>query len=287
MTAVCYVAEMPESERHRGRPTTREQVRRVRRYNTQVTRAMLTGRQPRKRARVKPPTGTELAAAERERRREGARRSARYMRACGMTLDQIARSDLMERWLGKKVSPVRIKQLLSSGPTSPRAWEEDTERAMREWTRHLDSTNDPEDRRFWDEIVFPRLWARPGLNEPSWATERLTYVIRGGKVVERGKTPIPDSELALLPPSGRIRDWRLDIRNRIICHLFFKDATQPVSESGKVVKRLAGNFRVGPQTICRILLAYQKSRRRTRSRASNGATQADREVDPVDPYGSA
>jgi hypothetical protein len=207
-----------------------------------MARGLLTGKRQRRRRRQRP-----LTEAERDRlgailRQQTARHRALYLRARGRTYRQIAADPLVIRALEHAVSAARVKQLLEQTP-SHEDWVEDVEQVQREWCVHLGATDDERDRACWNEVVFPRLLARSRLTQSRWWDEHA---------------PRDQDEAAVALSSGSRRQWRLDVRNHIIGHLFFKryPDVPPISSSCLAVRQLSSLFALSARQTCRVLREY-------------------------------
>jgi hypothetical protein len=156
---------------------------------------------------------------------------------------------MMIRYLGREVSPVRIKQILTA-PPAMKGWIEDVREAKRRWCVHLQTNKDERDRAFWNDEVFPLLLMRSGFDEPRWVLRH---------------TPLEEAETRLAADIGSAYRWKLRLRDKILCHLFFKIVPPPaISESSTPVLELAKKFSLSPRRVCRILL---DARMRIRQRA--------------------
>lgn len=244
--------------RRPGRPANREIVSRVQRLHNEQLRRQLTQRESRSGRRKPPLSKNERSAISRLARQKNARWRALYLKAQGHWLRKIANDPLMVRALGHAVSGRRVQQLIRSSPPSPSdRWIEDVEEVMRTWCVHL-RTGDTTDRNFWIEVIAPRLFARGVMGEPEWVNRQR---------------PLDDSEASAMPESGSVREWRRDIRDRFVRHLFAtRSPSAPVIESGNEVKNLARKFGVSPRTVCRILRDSAARPRRRRENIS-GATK--------------
>lgn len=226
--------------RLRGRPSNREVLRRAQALSRQMIWAAITKPIRRKHPRRPELTGKEREALGRILRQQDVCRRIRELKERGLTYRQIAHDPYIVRQLGHIVTRARICQILKQTPPSSERWSSDTHSALRQWCSHLQTNKDPQDYRFWNELVFPKLLARSLMNEPRWSSERVR---------------LDDAEEAALPASGNSRDWRRDLRDSIIAHLFFKTSIsrQLISESAGEVNDLAQKFKLSPRTICRIL----------------------------------
>lgn len=178
-------------------------------------------------------------------RQQTARRRALYLAARGQSYRQIAVDPQMVRALDRVVSAARIKQLLERA-LSEEQWIEDVEYVKREWCVHLRTANDERDRVCWNKVVFPRLLARSSMEQSRWWDEHA---------------PAEPAERAVTPASGSKRQWKLDLRNHIMGHLYFKRYPEvpPISPSGFAVLDLAKMFGLSPRQTCRVLRGYQQA----------------------------
>jgi hypothetical protein len=171
-------------------------------------------------------------------RKAQARRRALDLKAFGRTDDDIRRDPLVVRALGRPVSARRVRQLMSVKTLGDKPLE-DVEEVQRTWCRHLDEHRHPEDRQLWDAQVFPRLLARLQMGEPDWV-----YRVK----------PLHPRDAVWHPWSGSLRDWRRDVRNTILRHLFAtRWPHEPISEAGLGVRAVAESFDLSPRTVCRVL----------------------------------
>jgi hypothetical protein len=208
----------------------------------------LTGKQQGKR-RQHPP----LTENERERlgiilRQETARHRALYLVARGRSYRQIAGDPQMLRALDRVVSAARIKQLIEHVP-SDEQWIEDVEYAKREWCVHLRTADDEGDRICWNEVVFPRLLARSSMKQARWWDEHA---------------PAEPAERAVTAASASKRQWKLDLRDHIMGHLYFRRYPEvpPISPSSFAVRELARTFGLSPRHTCRVLRDYRQAMER-------------------------
>lgn len=232
--------------RQRGRPPRRQLLARLQRFHYQRVRTLLTERRPPKHRQLRPPSSEELKILTEALRQQDARGRALDLRASKRSYSQIARDPILIRILGRVVSRVRIKQILTA-PPAMKGWIEDVGEAKRRWCIHLQTDKDELDREFWNDVVFPLLLVRSGFDEPDWA-------LRHGALEEDEARLAADIESAYR--------WKLRLRDGILCHLFFKIVPPPaISESSKPVVELARKFSLSARRVCRILL---DARMRTR-----------------------
>ena len=88
-----------------------------------------------------------------------AARIARSLRSLGLLLTEIARTDIMVRFLGTIVSEARISQLLHRQAREP-GWARDTRFVSDHWCRP------PMAREFYHNVVFPLLLVRSEMDDP-------------------------------------------------------------------------------------------------------------------------
>jgi hypothetical protein len=154
----------------------------------------------------------------------------------------------MLRALDRVVSAARIKQLIEHVPSDGQ-WIEDVEYVKREWCVHLRTADDERDRVCWNEVVFPRLLARSSMEQSRWWDEHA---------------PAEPAERAVTTASASRRQWKLDLRDHIMGHLYFKryPEVSPISPSGFAVRELAKTFGLSPRHTCRILRDYRQAMER-------------------------
>lgn len=231
-----------------GRPRDEQVARRASRVWAQAVRVRLTGKFPRRDRRQPPLSEAERRALGRLRVRDEVRKRVLDLREIGVSsYREMARDPQIVRILGKVVSGPWLSQIVLA-PRDDGAWDEDTARAIREYTRHLRTEDDPRDMKFWTTEICPRLFARAAMDEPEWVVKRV---------------PLLAEEQTVLPATGSRsrRRWELDLRNLIIGHLWFKEwpRSPPISESRSDLRELAQKFKLSPRTLCRILIAHGKT----------------------------
>jgi hypothetical protein len=177
-------------------------------------------------------------------------RIARMLRARGLSLRRIAESDVMMAFLGQRVSEARISQLLHLPERGPQ-WCRDTDRALRELCGPDIS------KAFYTDVIFPRLLARLMMEDGRlsqghyWIEDREVSAFEWTR-----RNPEMETVVALAAEYDSRLAWWLDIRNRIIRHLFEAGRTRGPAAPHQLAAekaRLAKRFRVGLRQLERLL----------------------------------
>jgi hypothetical protein len=177
-------------------------------------------------------------------------RIARLLRARGLSLREVAESDVMIAFLGQRVSEERISQLLHLRARGPQ-WCRDTDRALRELCGPDISPA------FYTDEIFPRLLARfmmddgPRTQGHYWINDREVSPSDWMR-----RHPEMDTIAVLAAEFDSRRTWWLDIRNRTIRHLFEAARTRGPAAPHQLAAekmRLAKRFRVSLRQLERIL----------------------------------